>query len=446
MKIAWFTPFHKASAIGRFSRYVTAELAKSADVDIWHPPADEVHPTSLRTIVCPEMPLNPENLAQYDLCVYNLGDHLGFHGRILETSSRVPGIVVLHDFVMHHLFACYYLTDQGDPQAYIDVMTRTYGEAGRDVADGAVSGKMKGVWETDRVIEFPLFEPAIRGAFGVIVHSEFFRDAVAKLFFGPVQRLFLAYDTRLPGRAPLTRADLAVPKDRLLVVTVGHANSNKRILEVIEAIAGDRELSKTLVYAILGPAEGSYCDLLRNAVRKHRLEETVRLVGYVSDEVLSSYLVHSDVCVNLRYPAMEGASASAVEEMLYGKPVIVTNSGFYRELPSDAVYKIDPGSEIEGIRQALRQLASKPEIRKRIGAAARRFAEEEAQASRYATGFLQFANEIMDGAPILKFADRMAFHLSGMGVTADMPLLTTVAATAHELFCANGRELKPLPE
>src|SRR5215469_9461373 len=112
MKIAWFTPFHKASAIGRFSAYVTPEIAKSVDVDIWHPAADETHPTSLRTIVCPPtLDLGPENLAGYDLCVYNLGDHLPFHEKIFETSLRAPGMVVLHDLVMHHFFACYYLRD-----------------------------------------------------------------------------------------------------------------------------------------------------------------------------------------------------------------------------------------------------------------------------------------------------------------------------------------------
>jgi len=248
------------------------------------------------------------------------------------------------------------------------------------------------------------------------------------------------------NRAPYTRKDLGLPAEKLLAVTLGHANPNKRILEVIEAVAKTPDLRKRLIYAIVGPAEGSYGEALRNAVANYRLEETVRLVGYASDEVLSSYLTHADICINLRYPAMEGASASVIEEMLYGKPVIVTDSGFFRELPSEAVRKIEPEMEINGVVEALRGITGNPQLRQQMGSKAKRFAEEQADARTYAAGFLEFANEIMDGVPILKFTDRIAVQLTAMGVASDMPIVGTVAAQAYELFCANGREIKPLPD
>jgi hypothetical protein len=143
---------------------------------------------------------------------------------------------------------------------------------------------------------------------------------------------------------------------------------------------------------------------------------------------------------------MEGASASVIEEMLYGKPVIVTDSGFFRELPAEVVCKIDPEMEINRIMQALREMTGNPKLRQQMGSRAKRFAEEQADAKAYAAGFLEFTNEIMDAAPILKFADRIAAQLAAMGVASDMPVVRTVAEQSYELFCANGREIKPLPE
>jgi glycosyltransferase involved in cell wall biosynthesis len=447
MRIAWFTPFHMSSAIGRFSRLVTAEIAKSAEVDIWHPPTDATHPTELRIISIPDdVALGEQMLASYDLCVYNLGDHLEFHGRIFETSRRVPGIVVLHDFVMHHFFAAYYLLERKSPQEYLAAMDRAYGAAGRRAAEPVVAGTAPGVWESDRVMEFPFFEDAIRGACGVMVHSEFMRDAVAKVFPGPSRAQFLAYDTHIGKRPPLSRKDLQLPNDKLVVLTIGHANSNKRILEVIEAIGKSRRLSGQVIYAVLGFCQGPYESMIRQTIGKFGLEEAVRLMGQVSDDVLCAYLMHADVCVNLRNPAMEGASASAIEEMLHGKPVIVTNSGFYRQLPSDAVFKVEPGEEVRGVSEILARLAGDAPLRRRVGDQAKRFASEQARPDRYAAALLEFANELRDAMPILKFSRRVAVQLAGMEVTRDMPLISRVADSTYELFCANGRELKSLPE
>ena len=447
MRIAWFTPFHRASAIGRFSRLVTTELAKSVDVDIWHPASADLHPTALRTIACPDhLSVGPENLAGYDLCVYNLGDQLDFHREIFLTSRRVPGLVVLHDFVMHHFFAAYYLDDLRDGEAYITAMGRWYGKGGKRAAEQAVRRIAPGVWESDRVAEFPLFEDAVRGACGVIVHSEFLREAVARVFEGPIRRLFLAYDRPQSALATKSKPDLQIPGDRLLVITVGHANPNKKIVETIEAIGGSERLARTVVYVVLGPCDGPYGDEIRRTIVHFGLDQTVRVLGRVSDDVLASYLTHADVCVNLRCPAMEGASASAIEEMLYSKPVIVTDVGFYRELPSQAVIRIMPGNEVDGLTEALCRLATEPGLRKGMGKEARRFAAEHSAPDKYVAGLLEFVREVTDGIPILKLMDRIADRLSAMGVSVDQPLARKVADEAYSMLCANGRVLRPLPE
>ena len=40
-----------------------------------------------------------------DLCVYHIGNNPEAHGWIVDALRRTPGLVVLHDFVLHHLVA-----------------------------------------------------------------------------------------------------------------------------------------------------------------------------------------------------------------------------------------------------------------------------------------------------------------------------------------------------
>ena len=433
MRIAWFTPFASCSAIGRCSRLVTDELAKHADVDIWHPVAAETHATSLRTVAYANVDQIGPALSSYDLAVYNMGDHLPFHREIWLASQMVPGIAILHDFVMHHFFAGYYLHDLKSPEEYLKAMIRLYGERGRVVTERSFAGAAPWVWETDGVMEFPFFEEAIRHAYAVIVHSDFFRDQVRTCHQGPLSKLCLPYDTS-SGRA-VSRTELQVPEDHVLIVTVGHVNPNKRILSFIEAMGRNKDLCGKVTYAVLGPCEGAHAEELREAVRRNGLGNAVRFLGYISNEQLYSFLTHADMCVNLRYPAMEGASASAIEEMLYGKVVIVTDTGFYRELPDDCVRKIPPETELEDLTAALRYLLTDAPARKRMGSKAKSFARKHFRADRYVAGFMELATEVLEAKPLLEYADRITRRLAQMNVTPDMAIVDTVSEVSHELFC-----------
>jgi len=218
-----------------------------------------------------------------------------------------------------------------------------------------------------------------------------------------------------------------------LAVTVGHVNPNKRIESVIDAVGRLGPTAGRLVYAVLGQVTPEYRQTLEAAVRRNHLEGVVRFLGQVPDDVLRAYLSHADICINLRFPATEGASASAIEEMLFGKPVIVTDTGFYSELPDDCVLKIDPAHE-EDLSGVLSRLVAHPDLRTNLGAAAQQFAESEFRASRYAKEILDFAWEVRAARPLLTLADRVAKECYRMGIAADMPIVGTIAGEMGAIF------------
>lgn len=426
MRIAWFTPMSQESAIGRFSVAVATSLAKLADIEICYFDADRVRETVVPTRRFQSSEhVTAATISSYDVVIYNFGNYLPFHREIFLLSRQWPGVCVLHDFVMHHFFAAYHLDYLRDPTSYKFLMETTYGPS------APVTGR---VWETDEVVRFPLFEEVTRGALGIVTHSEFFKRRVEACFAGPVARIPLAYDagTNRPG---ISRQQLGVKDDEILIVTIGHVNPNKHIERVIDAIARLGPDAHRIVYAVLGSALPSYERKLKAAARAGGLMNSVRFLGQVPDEVLSGYLAAADICINLRFPAMEGASASVIEEMLFGKPVIVTNTGFFAELPDDCVVKVRADSDAD-LASALKELVDDEYARKRIGALAQVFAENEFHADKYASKLMDFLWEVRSARPLLSLADRVGDELARIGVPRDAQVVDSLAQELLNTFVA----------
>jgi glycosyltransferase involved in cell wall biosynthesis len=424
MRIAWFTPLSQKSAIARFSAAATASLSKMADLDLCYFDAEDIREPTVPTRHFQSAASVPtETLNTYDVVVYNFGNYLPFHREIYLLSRRWPGVCILHDLVMHHFFAAYCFDYLRDAAAYQLLLENSYG------VSAPASGR---VWETEEVVRFPLFEEAIRGALGVITHSNFFKDRVEACFAGPVTRISLAYD-KGPTRSAVSRKQLGLTPDQILLVTVGHVNPNKQIESVIDALAQIGFDSRSIVYAVLGPASPDYERKLKTQAEEKGLGSVVRFLGEVSDEILGAYLSAADVCVNLRFPAMEGASASVIEEMLFGKPVIFTDTGFFSELPDECVIKVPPGSATE-LASALRYLAKDSSARELAGARAKAFAEAEFHADRYAKRVMEFIGEIQGAKPLISLVDRVGVELGRMGVRADTPILDVVAREIQDTF------------
>lgn len=436
MKIAWFTPFSTKSAIGRCSAGIVEELSKFAHVDVLCFDSEQTHSTSVpvRKFATPSA-VTEEILSQYDIAIYNFGNYLPFHGAIIEVSRRHPGIAILHDFVMHHLFAGYYLEHLRSAPLYVQAMERLYGVRGKKAALDSLSDTGPRVWETDDVVNYPMFELVIGEACGVITHSEFLKKYVTDSFSGPVRKISLPYT--IDRQSPvMSRRELGLSEKDLLIVTVGHANRNKRITSTIEAVGQLYRSRQSIQYVIAGACAADYLRELKNFIAQKGLEGVVRIAGEVSDQELRSYLSHADICVNLRWPAIEGASASAIEEMLFGKALIVGNVGFYAELPESSVARIDPLSAKQ-LHDALWRLASRPEERARLGMAAREYAEREFRSDSYARQVLEFLQEVRSARPLLNLTDKLARQLNHMGISQDMQIVEDLAGELEALFGAD---------
>jgi ribosomal protein S18 acetylase RimI-like enzyme/glycosyltransferase involved in cell wall biosynthesis len=446
MRLAWFTPFGRRSAVGEFSRHVTEALvaiSPGTEIEIWAPSraedgrAEELLESSLtvRRFSGSEAPI--AELRLYDHIIYNFGDYLPYHGDIYEVAGVHPGVVLLHDRVLHHFFADLWLGgDVPNPARYVQAMEAAYGERGRAVAASAVRGQRSPPWECDdEVMLYPMWEPAVVNATGVITHSARHRASLRDRWFGPSVALDLpCYREHLTHADSLNRT--SAREGRLLALTLGNVNPNKQVAEVIELLAADETLASRLQYTVAGAYDGLslYTARLRSRVEALKGYVDVRIVGYQPEAELRTLLAEADIFINLRHPSMESGSASLMRQLAYSRPVLCFSEGAFGELPADACLSVTSRDYL-AVQRQLRRLVDDAELRSAIGQRGREVAEATSE-TRYAAGLLAFLDEVRAWSPVSRLLTTVGSELGGLGVHPGLSVFDRIAADFGPILVA----------
>jgi glycosyltransferase involved in cell wall biosynthesis len=365
-----------------------------------------------------------------DVSLYHVGNLAETHGWIVDALRRRPGVVVLHDYVLHHLVAGLTL-GRGDRLAYLDAMQAEAGPVGRLLAHGVIDGLLPPLWE-QRPHEFPLSAPVVELSTGVLVHSRYVEGRVREDgWTGPVWRVPLAAPLPPPPGEPPTLPRDADP----LIVSVGHLNTAKRIPELLRAFARLREGRPEAMLVLAGaPAQGFDVSGQIDQLGLEDGRDVVQL-DYVSDELLWELLRASDVCVTLRFPTMGETSAAAVRALALGRPLVVTDVGWFSELPDEAALKIPVGpTEVDALTAGLESLAADPARREAMGRAALDHARTEHDLEHTADLY-QAALEEAAGGPAVEDAvlGEVAQAAWDVGLDARSPELDSVADALREV-------------
>src|SRR5439155_9945497 len=169
VRVAYYSPQPpERSGIADYSALLLPALAERIDVDV-------VRRRSRRR-------------RRADVSLYHIGNDPDAHGWIVEALRRRPGIVVLHDFVLHHLVAGMTL-GRGNGGGYLDAMQREAGAVGRMLAHGVIDELLPPLWE-DRAADYPLAGEVLMSANGLIIHSAYVERLVRDSGYGgPVWRI-----------------------------------------------------------------------------------------------------------------------------------------------------------------------------------------------------------------------------------------------------------------
>ncbi len=307
-----------------------------------------------------------------DKIIYQIGDNFDFHQGCIPWLEQLSGIVCLHDFYLGNLF---YLWGQNNrPEAGSILKTWYNPEAGKQFFSYKTSETLiAGTHE-----KYPMTEWICSMAEGVITHSHWGIDRVLKACPGPVHVVPLAYD------APQARLvdNYSPVKDKLQILTIGNVNKNKRVESVIKAIGKNRELRKKAIYQLAGSITPETKSSLIKLAKKQKVNLIIS--GEVSDAILADSIKQADLISCCRWPVLEASSASTIEVLLYGKPTLVINAGFYNEIPDQYAIKINIENEIAEIQRAMEKLIENPAHFSALGQQAQDWAKQIFTSENYA--------------------------------------------------------------
>lgn len=387
-RLAYCSPVNPlTSGISDYSEELVPYLARYVDVVLFVP--DGVTPTNhdltRHLDVRPMADLARLNkTAPFDAIVYHLGNS-PVHAEIYEHALRLPGVVVLHEWVLHHFKLWYAATRRGDIRIYRREMAERYGEQG-----AAIGGRMARGQLLDTAFDLPLVEDVVAAATGLIGHSRYVVEH-ARVLRPALPAEVIPMGVPLPPAIEpgAARRQLGLPDAAPIWASFGHINPYKRMEAALRAFRRFRRSAPDARYLLVGSVSPSYD--LGAVIRRLDLEHAVHVTGYVSAAQFALCVAASDLCLNLRWPTAGETSASLLRLLGAGRPTLVTATGAFEELPDDVCAKVDVGAaEQEQIWAYGRLMQSAPPIAVRLGANARRFVAMEHSLERAARGYIDF--------------------------------------------------------
>jgi glycosyltransferase involved in cell wall biosynthesis len=312
------------------------------------------------------------NAGDADIALYHLGNNQ-LHAEIYRRALEVPGVVVLHDAVLHHFF----LGNLSESE-YISEFVYNYGAWSEDLARDLWRRRARSSADP-AYFRYPMLKRVTERSLAVIVHNpkaaamaaEHTPDAVVCEI-----PLLLEPPVELPSDAELIRwrAARGIAPRTLLIGVLGYLRESKRLASVLRAFHRARSACD-ITLLVAGDFVSS--DLARGMEPLLRSDSSILRIGHVSERDFWRHAAAIDACVNLRYPAAGETSAISIRLMGIGKPLLVTTGEETARFPDSACLRVDPGpAEEEMLAEYLVWLARFPDDARAIGQRAAAYVRE----------------------------------------------------------------------
>lgn len=326
---------------------------------------------------------------QYDIAVYHMGNEPHYHGYIYQTLQQYPGIVVLHDLVLHHCI--YGLTvAKGNIEGYLAEMRYAYGREGEVVAAQILEGR-----NLDLMYRYPLMERVLDSSRGVIVHNNYAREQLEKRrpklpvrcipqhFYLPDSSLFTEDREALRERLGL--------KDHFVVASFGILG-DKQLHVTLRAFSRFRRVCPQAVYLLVGPTNDDVATLMRSL----GLENVVRIIGWQDPIRFVRYMLVTDLAVQLKYPHVGGTPYTPIRLLGLGIPTIISNIEPLAEIPEDCCARVDlGGNEEDKLLVIMEYLAAHEAARQEMAENGRRYVQENHDPHRVALQYKGFIEQVL---------------------------------------------------
>jgi glycosyltransferase involved in cell wall biosynthesis len=274
---------------------------------------------------------------QADVHLYHIGNNQ-LHRAIYQQAIELPGVAVLHDAVLQHLFLGSFTE-----AAYVDEFVYNYGEWHRDRGHQLWRDRAASATE-ERYFRYPMLKRVADRSRAVIVHNAGAADLVRRhtrqANIAIVPHLFDPPPGIDAAAAHEFRRSHGIPLDAYLFGVFGFLRESKRLLQALEVFARLRTADPRV--AMLAAGEFVSSDLQR-ACQPLLSGPGVYRVPYLSERDFWSAASAVDACINLRVPAAGETSGIAIRMMGIGKPVLLTESPENAGFPPGTFFPVPQG-------------------------------------------------------------------------------------------------------
>jgi glycosyltransferase involved in cell wall biosynthesis len=398
-RIAFVSPLPPApTGIADYAADVLAAISRGHQIDAFHAQA-VVDPDRLPAAVSVHTAaalVDRHRQAPYDAVIYQMGNGPD-HDFLYDLLPRLPGILVLHDLVLHHARARMFL-DSAAVRAYAAAPADRARQLAARPALDAYRAELEYTYpeQAARLFDaqlgtvgallpyaYPLFRLAVEASRLTAVHNEFMAEAVqAEVPDATTVRVAMPVTApAVPaGTASLLRARLGLAPDHFVVGSFGLLTPEKQIDTVARAVARAAVHAPHLRLLLVGPVPDPAA--LRRRLHRLGVAERTVLTGRVPFGELAAHMEVADVAAHLRYPTARETSAALLRLLAQGRPVILSDLEHLADIPDDAVIRADTVDEEGAVTRALLYLAGHPEARARLGQRAREFTRLQHTAAR----------------------------------------------------------------
>jgi glycosyltransferase involved in cell wall biosynthesis len=301
--------------------------------------------------------------SQADIHLYHLGNNR-LHGDIYARALATPGVVVLHDAVLHH-----FLLSALSREQYISEWVYNYGEWRRDLGEELWRERARASVDP-RYFQFPMLRRIVERSIGVIVHN----PGAAAILRGHGARQIAIIPHFCEAGEPPDAGDIARFRQRLgiaqgvrLFGMFGYLREPKRVLPCIRAFRRLHAVRPETALLLAGEVVST--DLRR--LLQNEANTGICRLGHLSGRDLRIAAAAVDCCLNLRYPGVGETSGIAVRLMGLAKPVIVTDNAENSDFPPATVLRVSSGvAEAEELFDHMLLVTEFPGIAREIGSEA----------------------------------------------------------------------------
>lgn len=381
--IAIFSPLNPIkSGISDYTESLLPELKKYFNIDIY---IDKNYTPNNKKIIKEfkiiKSNLNNFNSKKYSAIIYNIGSN-ECHSYMIEFMKKYKGITILHDYSLRNLnFNLFkekrnfknkknFLNQQKEN---LIILKDFYNFSKKYYKKDALKATTEIIKEYLTKLNFPLTkkmnpikypfnENILEQSDTIIVHSNFTKNKINKKQVYKINHIDYS-DLKMNNQKEKILKNLNLDKNTTIIISCGFVNPTKNYKSTIKSLL---KLDEKFVYIIIGEDKSKI-------LKKYKNNEKIKIIGYKNIKEIEKYISSADICINLRNPTRGETSGILIRMMSKGKPTIVTNHGWYSELPKNSVIKIPKLNNDEKIQQIIKKLIHNKKLRNKIGNNAKRF-------------------------------------------------------------------------